>query len=371
MSMAVNLAALSRLRDAMRMADADVMLVDSGELLAWLTGFTVSETMYRACLVPLSGEPWMVLRKLDEAPCRQLSWLRDIVTYDDAENPWKCVAQSLISRGYRDCRLGADTRSYGMTADTWQQLSEHLPEAVWRPLPGVSDSLRQVKFPYELDILQQAAHIADTAFLTLKEQVNAGWRVRDVAALAAQIFLSEGADTGETGPVVRSAGDSGFLHAQTHEDIIQNGDILHVELIPKVKHYSARLMRPFIPGGISPEQHHIARQLIALQDAQIAAMKPGAKARDVDAILRNAVLAAGLRADYGNVTGYALGLYTRTPRPSDFSHCFTPAADWRLEENMVFHMYTSAAGLAFSETVVVRPEGGMRMSRLPREVILI
>ncbi|MBU9809657.1 aminopeptidase P family protein [Rahnella sp. SL6] len=371
MSMPVNLAALSRLRDAMRMADAEVMLVDSGELLAWLTGFTVSETLYRACLVPLSGEPWIVLRQLDEAPCRQLSWFRDVVTYSDHQDPWKCVADSLIARGYRDCRLGADTRSYGMTVDTWQQLSEYLPDAVWRPMPGVSDRIRQVKFHYELDSLQQAAFIADTTFLALKEQVKAGWRVRDVASLAAGVFLSEGADTGETGPVVRSAGDSGFLHAQTHEDIIRDGDILHVELIPKVKHYSARLMRPFISGGVSAERQHIARQLIALQDAQIAAMKPGARASDVDAILRNGVLAAGLRAEYGNVTGYALGLYTRTPRPSDFSHCFTPAADWRLEENMVFHMYTSAAGLAFSETVVVRPEGGIRMSRLPREVMEI
>jgi Xaa-Pro dipeptidase len=33
------------------------MLIDHGELLAWLTGYTVSETRYRACLVPLQDEP--------------------------------------------------------------------------------------------------------------------------------------------------------------------------------------------------------------------------------------------------------------------------------------------------------------------------
>jgi len=371
MSMAVNLAALSRLRDAMRMADAQVMLVDSGELLAWLTGYTVSETMYRACLVPLTGEPWMVLRKLDEAPCRRSSWLRDIVTYDDHQDPWECVAGSLMARGFQQTSLGADTHSYGMTVETWHQLAERLPDVIWRPMPGISDRLRQVKFPYELDALREAAHIADRAFLALKEQVKAGWRVRDVAALAARIFLSEGADTGETGPIVLSGGDSGFLHAQTHEEQWCDDDILHVELIPKVRHYSARLMRPFIFGGLSPARQNVATQLIAMQDAQIAAMKPGVRACDVDAILRNAVLKAGLRAEYGNVTGYSLGLYTRTPRPSDFSHCFTPAADWILEENMVFHMYTSAAGIAFSETVVVTEEGGVRMSRLPRSVIVV
>ncbi|MFS2150024.1 hypothetical protein ACCD05_02800, partial [Rhizobium sp. Rhizsp42] len=34
-------------RDAMASSSADLLLVDSGELLAWLTGYTVSETMYR------------------------------------------------------------------------------------------------------------------------------------------------------------------------------------------------------------------------------------------------------------------------------------------------------------------------------------
>ncbi|WP_246710088.1 hypothetical protein [Rhizobium leguminosarum] len=36
----------------MASAGVDLLLVDSGELLAWLTGYTVSETMYRAAFLP-------------------------------------------------------------------------------------------------------------------------------------------------------------------------------------------------------------------------------------------------------------------------------------------------------------------------------
>ncbi|MGO7591736.1 aminopeptidase P family N-terminal domain-containing protein [Rhizobium leguminosarum] len=42
-------------RDAMASAGVDLLLVDSGELLAWLTGYTVSETMYRAAFLPREG----------------------------------------------------------------------------------------------------------------------------------------------------------------------------------------------------------------------------------------------------------------------------------------------------------------------------
>ncbi|MGO7182480.1 hypothetical protein ACCS73_16260 [Rhizobium brockwellii] len=59
---------------------------------------------------------------------------------------------------------------------------------------------------------------------------------------------------------------------------------------------------------------------------KIIAMKPGALARDVDAIMRRGALDTALRPTYENVTAYTLGLYTRTPRTSDFSRVFLPTS---------------------------------------------
>ncbi|MEZ3501418.1 M24 family metallopeptidase [Pantoea sp. KPR_PJ] len=363
--------ALSRLRAAMRQAAIDVMIVDHGELLAWLLGYTVSETLYRACLVPLNGEPWMVLRQLDEAPCRRQCPQLVVESYRDDEDPWCAVATSLARRGYRQARIGADFYSYGMTVHSWQQLSGYLPEATWQDLPALSDRLRGVKFPAELDALRQAAAIADATLHNISNHARAGWRVRDVAAMAAGDFLRLGADSGETGPIVIASGDAGFLHASGHEQRLQCGEVLHVELIPRVRHYSARLMRPLVVGEIPPARAELARQLIAIQDRQLAAIKPGVCARDIDAIAREAVLAAGVRPTYPNVTGYALGLYTRTPRPSDFSCAFHPEARWLLEEDMVFHLYISAQSLAFSETVRVTRQGAERLTHFPRRLLTL
>ena len=363
--------ALARLRTAMREADVEVMLVDHGEMLAWLTGYTVSETLYRACLVPLSGSPWMVLRQLDEAPCRAQSPELAVVSYPDWADPWQTVAQSLQQRGFSRAKLGADFYSYGMTVHSWQQLSRHLPTVQWRDLTGISDRLRSVKSGFELEALRQASAIADFTMQQIANEVSAGWRVRDVAALAAGYFLRQGADSGETGPIVIANGDSGFLHASGHEQRLQPGDILHVELIPKVHNYSARLMRPFVVGAISEAQRELARQLLAIQDRQIAAMRPGMQASEIDALAREALLASGLRAEFSNVSGYALGLYTRTPRPSDFSAAFHPGGQWLLEAEMVFHMYLSAQGMAFSETVRVTASGGERLTHFPRQVMAL
>ncbi len=362
-------ARVAKARAAMAEAGAELLLVDHAEFLAWLTGYTVSETMYRAAFLPREGEPWFVLRELDAGPCRNACWFSDIVGFPDTAEPQAVMAEELRRRGFAKARIGADHASYGFTAATRDRFAALLPDARFVDLQRASDLLRAVKSPAEIALIAEAAGIADKAMAAIAAQARPGLSPRAAAAIAAASFLENGADTGETGPIVPGVGDHEFLHGVMTADPLADGDILHVELIPKRRNYGARLMRPVLIGadrrGLSP----LAERLVALQDRQFAAMRPGTLACEVDAVLREAVLAEGLRPAYDNVTGYTLGLYGRTPRTSDFSRVFLPDACWRLEEGMVFHMYVSAAGLGFSETVVVEAGGGRRLTATPRAML--
>jgi Xaa-Pro dipeptidase len=363
-------ARLAKARAILAAHDCPVMLVDHGELLAWLTGYTVSETMYRAALIPREGEPCFVLRALDAGPCRAGVWFENVIGYPDDADPHLAVATALRARGFAAARIGVDFTSYGFTSATRSRLQALLPEAAFVDLGPVSDTLRTVKSEVEIGLLSEAATIADETMSALAKAVAPGMLVREAAAVAAAEMLRRGADDGGPGPILRAAGDDQFLHGQGLDERLVPGDVLHVELTPRVKGYSARLMRPILLGR-DAERERIAMQLIALQDEQLAAMRPGVPARTVDAVLRQRVLGEGLRADYRNVTGYTLGIYARTPRPSDFSYCFHPAAEWQLEAGMVFHMYVSATGLAFSESVLVSGSGVRRLTRHPRAPIIV
>jgi len=130
-----------------------------------------------------------------------------------------------------------------------------------------------------------------------------------------------------------------------------------------------RIMRSVIVGAATDEQRAAAETLISLQDSQIAALRPGAVAADVDRIVREGVVAAGLRTSYDNITGYTLGVTPLVSQhTSDLHRCFTPRSIWEIEEGMVFHMYTSAAGLAISDSVVVTKNGGERLTTTPRQI---
>ncbi|MCP1612826.1 Xaa-Pro dipeptidase [Azospirillum lipoferum] len=362
---------MARLREAMAAGGCDAFLADHAELIAWISGYTVSETLYRAVIVPMKGGPCFVLRSIDAGPCRAGVWFDDVATFDDHEDPHGAVADALAARSLAGARIGVDPLSYGHTVATAQRLAGLLPAACFVPLPGLSDRLRACKFADEIDAIAAAAAIADRCMLGLEGHVHPGQTVREVAAMAAAAQLRLGADDGGPGPILVSGGHGSgghvdFLHGSGLDRTLTPGDILHVELTPRVGNYGARLMRPVFVGDPPAGAAETFSRLEALQDRQIAAMQPGALARDVDALLRTAVLAAGLRADYGNVTGYAMGLYARTPRPSDFSQSFHPAAGFVLEPGQVFHMYASARGVAVSETVLVTDSGPRRLTACPR-----
>lgn len=259
---------VAKARAVMREAGAELLLIDHAELLAWLTGYTVSETMYRAAFLPSHSDPWFVLRDLDAGPCRDACWFSDIVGFPDTVEPHAVMASEIRRRGFAAAQIGADHASYGFTAATRDRLGALLPQARFTDLPQASDLLRAVKSPAEIALIAQAAGIADKAMAAIAERAQ-----------------------------------------------------------------------------------------------------PGAVACEIDAVLREAVLGEGLRPVYNNVTGYTLGLYGRTSRPSDFSRVFLPNAHWRLEEGMVFHMYVSAGGLGFSETIMIEAEGCRRLNSLSRRLL--
>ncbi|WP_179283292.1 M24 family metallopeptidase [Bordetella genomosp. 9] len=359
---------VGRLRTIMRAREADVMLVDDIEPLAYFTGYERSVSFYRAAFIPLLGEPFMVLRSLDITPFRECAWFGDAVGYRDTEDAVAFVAAELKRRGYGAARVGVDFGSHALSVASFRKLEQLLPDARFVDMTAVPWEARLIKSELELAHIRRAAYIADTAMSEICGLAREGVSSRDMSAHAAGRYVQLGSSPGYVGPITYGKG-WGFLHGFLSDTPMVSGDILHVELVPKFRGYSARLMRSVVIGGATDEQKVAAREIVRLQDEQFAAMRPGALASDVDAILRDGLLRAGLRDSYDNITGYTIGFYSQQPiRSSDFTRVFSPASKWKLESGMTFHMYTSAQGLAFSESVVVTPDGARRFSTLERRL---
>lgn len=360
---------LAAVRRAMQERGADVLVVDETEHLAYLTGFGPSATMYQACIVPLDGDPIMVLRRLDEPSFLERTWLRDYVLFADSEDSVGVVAATLVARGFGGKRVAFELDSHYLPVRRFQAFSLALPEATIVDFSRIMWELRLRKSPREIEYLRRAARIADEAMRQAVAAVGVGISERAAAIAASRVFFEQGADGGHIGRIA-SGSRTDSLHGALRDHPLALGEIIHLELCPQVNGYSARLMRPAVIGAPTVEQAEAARQMVEIQDRQIAAMRPGVPARDVDHITREGMLTAGLRERYDNATGYTLGYYgTPSPaRSSDFTRTFLPTSGWTLEAGMVFHIYTSARGMAFSESVLVTDSGSERLTSLERRL---
>ncbi len=361
---------VARLRRRMAAAGVDVALFDEIEAMAWLTGYGNSENRWRCVGIPLEGEPFFFIRALDAGPCRERVWFADVHTYLDWEDPMAALAGILAGRGLSGARIGLDLGSYCLPPRRYAAMRAALPGAAFVDLGPVVNELRLIKSPAEIALLRRAAAIADEALHRAAAACRVGGTQRDAAKAAMAAFVDLGADPDGPGPITAGRGGD-FLHGHLNDGKLAAGDVVHIELIPRVEGYGARVMRCVSLGPPAPALARAAERLAALQDRQIDAIRPGALAGDVDRVLRDAVLAAGLRERFDNITGYTLGLYSHaTPRTSDFTRIFHPGAGWRIEPGMVFHMYVAAAGASFSETVLATDGGCERLTRFPRVLIV-
>jgi len=203
-------------------------------------------------------------------------------------------------------RIGLDYNSYCMPLARFARMRDALPAAQFVDLGDVVWQLRLIKSPAEIALLGKAAAIADEALRHAAAVCRAGTNQREAARIAVDAFVALGADPGPPGPITAGRGWD-FLHSHLEDAALTDGDIVHIELTPRIAGYSARTMRCVAVGTPAPGLLDAGKRLAEIQDRQIAAMRPGAVAREVDAILRDGVLRVGLRDSYDNITGYTLG----------------------------------------------------------------
>ncbi|OLT14432.1 hypothetical protein BJF78_19500 [Pseudonocardia sp. CNS-139] len=341
---------LARTRAVMQAVGCELLLVDRLEDVHWLTGASFAGTLYQAVVVGLDAPPVIVLRRIDEPGLAGRPWGGQSVGYADWEDPVSLVLDRLSSTSGR---VGIDGASNGLTVQRYRRIAAALGDRVVDASAALAAE-RTVKSDAELAHMWHAAGIADRAMADLAGLARPGTPERELAVAAAGRYLRDGASCAHVGPLSVSRGRDD-LHGTVGHAELAEGDVVHAELLPEFRGYAARIMRSVAVGRPDPVAVQVVERLVELQDAQLAAMVPGAGARDVDAIVRDPLVGSGLRTDAPNVTGYAVGLYgiPRTNLISDFTRTFTPAADWVLRERQTFHMYVSARGLAVSETVVV------------------
>lgn len=163
----------------------------------------------------------------------------------------------------------------------WQQLLAQRPRrgsgpiAIEDPSP-ILHGLRQVKSPYEIEQMRQAAAIGAKAHLRAREVAQPGVWEYQVQAEIDHCFRQMGALGPAYPSIVATGANACILHYIENHSQLQDGDLLLIDAGCSLGYYNSDITRTFpVNGRFSPEQKALYEIALEAQLRAIAAVQPG------------------------------------------------------------------------------------------------
>ncbi len=177
------------------------------------------------------------------------------------------------------------------------------------PTTGVVEGVRLVKDPQEIATIARAATIADLAYDACRDGVFVGRTERQVAWELAAIMRAGGADGPSFDIIVASAARGAMPHAVAQDVPIPRDTLVTVDLGASLDGYVSDCTRTFATGTALPEVLARAYEVcLEAQQRAVAALQPGVVGKDLDAVARDHIAAAGFGESFRHGLGHGLGM---------------------------------------------------------------
>lgn len=163
-------------------------------------------------------------------------------------------------------------------------------------------ALRQIKTPYEQDVLRRSVAISSEAHRAGMRAARPGKYEYEVEAAIEEVYLRNGAMSWGYPSIVGSGPNATILHYSKSSRRMQAGDLLLVDAAASYQGYTGDITRTYpIDGTFSRAQRDIYDIVLAAQEAGINAARAGSRPADIqdacDRVLRAGLVKLGLVSD--------------------------------------------------------------------------
>jgi len=224
------------------------------------------------------------------------------------ERPWeRHVGERLPEAG----RLRVGFEDSALSLASHRDLAEAAGAGVaLEPLGDAVSRLRAVKEPAELDLLAAVIQLTDEVFVAATTGLVAGTTERQLAWRIEREMRERGAD-GAAFPTIVAAGPHGARphHAPTARPI-EDGEPVVIDMGARLGGYAADLTRTIWVGEPTERLRAVYNVVDAAQRAELGALRAGVLGKDVDAVAREVIAAAGHgdHFSHGVRSGHGLGI---------------------------------------------------------------
>jgi Xaa-Pro aminopeptidase len=288
----------------------DALLVTDSVNVCYVTGFTGSNGL--AVVGPEIRRFVTDSRYVEQAKA-------EVTDFDREQAPQQLLESLADGWPAAGLRLGFDDASASVR--THAKLRETLPERVELvPAAGVVEEERAVKEPGEIATLRAAAELVDDLYAWVLERGLVGRAEREVAIALEHEMRLRGA-SGPSFPSIVAAGEHGALpHAQPRDAPIPRDTLVTIDIGARLDGYCSDCTRTYATGALPDDLAAAYALVLEAQTAALEAVAPGPTGREVDAVARDIIAAAGHAEHFGHGLGHGVGLQSHeAPRLSRVS----------------------------------------------------
>ncbi|MCC2632012.1 MAG: Xaa-Pro dipeptidase [Patescibacteria group bacterium] len=272
----------------------------------------------------------------------------------------KNVAQWLRSKGFRKVGYEADS----LTITTYKDLESILEENELVATSGLVERLRLYKDQTEVSSIQKAAEIVDQCFAHICGFIHPDVSEAEIAAELEYQMKTRGATQTSFGTIVASGKNSARPHAVPGQKKVRSGDLITIDMGAVVEGYCSDFTRTICIGQPTEEQEKIYGIVHSAQQKALAAIRPGIRGCDLDAIARTIISDAGYGAQFGHSLGHGVGLCIHeAPRISRTStDILQPGMVITIEPGIYKEGW---GGVRIEDLVLVTKEGHQNLTKSP------
>jgi Xaa-Pro aminopeptidase len=271
-----------------------------------------------------------------------------------------------VIAGLERATVGVDEAA--LNPNTLAQLSLVLPDVRFVDASGWALRVRARKLPGELELLEQAARLAEDGVAAAIDMAKPGTTEREMAAVVNGVIV---AGAGEPRFSVASSGPrSAFADVYPGDRSLQPGDLVRFDVGCLVEGYWSDIGRTAVVGDPDPWQSKRYRAILAGEEEQLSRVKPGVAARELFDLAVDVVRRSGLAPYRRQHCGHGIGLDVYEPP------VINAATDTALEADMTFCFETPFyeigwGGMMVEDTIVVTDTGHRRFTVTDRELRVI
>ncbi len=358
-----------KLKLAIQNANLDAIVINPSPSLYYLTGlhFHMSERPV-VVIFPALGDPAIVLPELEAAKLEKVSFPLQSFLYGEDPSRWTQVfSQSLQHTKLQNGTVGVEPRALRvLEVNLLLQASSNIN---FKPAEEVIAALRMFKDNLEITAMRRAVQIAQDALRAILPNIEVGNSEKEVAAELSMQLLQYGSSPQlPFFPIVSTGQNSANPHAVPSDRKLAEGDLLVIDYGANVDEYFSDITRTFAIGSVEPEFQHIAKVVLAANQAGHRAAKPGTPIGEIDKAAREVIELAGYGEYFIHRTGHGLGLecheepYIR----SDNLNTIEIGMSFTIEPGIYL---PNRGGVRIEDDVIVTENGCESLTDLPRELI--